>query len=255
MLSRFYVGKVAHHRGEPFHGFDYRVCYAWIDLDEIDEFCASSSLISRERMNLFSFYREDYLPGEGSLLEKVRIIVSEKTGVPYSGKVFALTTLRQMGVSMNPISLFYCYPEAEGAVGYVVVEVHNTPWGERHVYVLTWHQSASSVVHPKELHVSPFMPMTLDYEFDLPAPDQEIVVGINVFNSGKPKFSASLDLQVLPLTSTMVSKILFAYGWQPLMTAARIYYQAFRLWLKKARFYPHPSRRASTSHHSSKGIL
>jgi DUF1365 family protein len=68
MLSRFYVGKVAHHRGEPFHGFDYRVCYAWIDLDEIDEFCASSSLISQERINLFSYYREDYLPGEAKKL-------------------------------------------------------------------------------------------------------------------------------------------------------------------------------------------
>ena len=147
MLSRFYVGTVSHGRGAPAHGFSYRVWYAWLDLDGIDEFCSSSLLISKDKFNLLSYCRQDYLPGEGTLGDAVRTRVAEQTGAPFTGKVFALTTLRQLGVCMNPISLYYCYPAAKSEPGYVVVEVHNTPWGERHSYVLAWDEGAQEWRH------------------------------------------------------------------------------------------------------------
>ncbi len=255
MLSRFYVGTVSHGRGAPAHGFSYRVWYAWLDLDGIDEFCSSSLLISKDRFNLLSYCRQDYLPGEGTLGDAVRTRVAEQTGAPFTGKVFALTTLRQLGVCMNPISLYYCYPAAKSEPGYVVVEVHNTPWGERHSYVLAWDGGSSAIHQVKELHVSPFMPMDLDYEFALPAPGEELRVGIKVLKNGDMHFAASLDLQALPQGNGRASQVIFSYGWQPIMTAARIYYQALRLWLKKARFFPHPERGPLSSQHSRKSVL
>ena len=249
MLSKFYFGEVVHGRSKPAHEFSYRVCYAWIDLDEIDEFCRSKYWLSREGFNILSFYRGDYLPGNEPLGVTVKKRILEKTGQEFTGKVFALTTLRQLGLCMNPISLFYCYDNKVGQdPSFVVVEVHNTPWGERHSYVLTWQSAGKSVRHDKELHVSPFMPMDLEYEFDFSVPSKKLVVGIRLFRSGVPVFSAALDLESLPENQDVSLAVILKSGWQPLTTLFGIYFQALCLWLKKARFFPHPKRSATTQH-------
>ena len=248
MLSKFYIGNITHRRSLPVHGFSYRVCYAWIDLDEVDEFCGSRSWLSKGTFNLMSFYRSDYLPGEDSLIDAVKKRIVEKTGEHFTGKVFALTTLRQLGVCINPISLFYCYPRSDQSPSFVVVEVHNTPWGERHSYVLPWESGGKGVRRVKELHVSPFMPMDLEYEFDLSVPGEKVKVGIRVFHSGTPVFNATLDLESLPESRTMVRQVLVKSGWQPASIVCRIYFHALCLWLKKARFFPHPDRNATPQH-------
>ena len=79
---------------------------------------------------------------------------------------------------MNPVSFFFCFSGA--ALGEplqaVVAEVTNTPWGERHCYVLEADADSKSRAGPvevrnaKELHVSPFMSMDLTYVFGLRAP-------------------------------------------------------------------------------------
>ena len=254
MLSKFYAGKVLHERSTPAHEFSYKICYAWIDLDEIDEFCGSKYWLSRESFNLLSFYRRDYLPGKESLGITVKKRILEKTGQEFTGKVFALTTLRQLGLCMNPISLFYCYDELDQEPRFVLVEVHNTPWGERHSYVLPWQSAGKSVRQDKELHVSPFMPMDLKYDFDLSIPSKKLKVGIRVFRSGFSVFSAALDLEALPDSEDLTLRVILRSGWQPLTTIFRIYFQALCLWLKKARFFPHPDRTATTQH-SRNGTL
>ena len=255
MLSKFYIGDVTHQRSEPMHGFSYRVCYAWIDLDEIDEFCGSRYWLSKEGFNVMSFYRQDYLPGEEPLGDTVKKKIFEKTGERFVGKVFALTTLRQLGVCVNPISLFYCYSNTDQHPSFVVVEVHNTPWDERHTYILQWDSTGKSVRQLKELHVSPFMPMDLEYEFDLPVPGEELGVRIRVLRSGDPVFNAALDLQSLPLHKNIMRRVLLKSGWQPLIIVVRIYFQALCLWLKNARFFHHPDRSKITPQHRRNGIL
>ena len=252
MLSKFYIGNITHRRTAPVHGFSYKVCYAWIDLDEIDEFCGSRYWLSKETFNLMSFYRCDYLPGKQSLGDTVKKKILEKTGEYFTGKVFALTTLRQLGVCMNPISLFYCYSRSDQSPSFVVVEVHNTPWGERHSYVVPWESGGKGVRQVKELHVSPFMPMDLEYEFDLSVPDEKVRVGIRVLRSGAPVFNATLDLESLPENGAMSCQVLVKSGWQPLAVGFRIYFQALSLWLKKARFFPHPT---ATSQHPRNSVL
>ena len=46
-----------------------------------------------------------------------------------------LTNLRTLGHCFNPVSFYYCFDDAENLEA-VVAEVTNTPWGERHAYVL-----------------------------------------------------------------------------------------------------------------------
>ena len=52
------------------------------------------------------------------------------------GPIRLLTNLRCFGYVINPVSYFFCYDEAGRQVQWVLAEVHNTPWGERHCYVL-----------------------------------------------------------------------------------------------------------------------
>lgn len=246
MLSRLYQGRVTHHRRTPGHGFSYPVWYAWINLDEIDQFCRTSFWLSNERFNLISFYRQDYLPGNASLKGAVETLILERTGHEFSGDIYLLTTLRQLGYTMNPLSLYYCYGPGEAQPAYIVAEVHNTPWGERYTYVIESHGS-KKLVQEKQFHVSPFMPMDLDYEFRLPAPGERLQVDIQLLEQSLPIFNASLDLQAQSLTSNAIRNLLISHGWQSVRTIARIYFQALRLWMKKATFFSHPSRQQNRS--------
>ena len=67
----------------------------------------------------------------------------------------------------NPVSFYYCFDAAGAALEAVVAEVTNTPWGERHAYVLRLRgarrRGARRVA--KAFHVSPFMPMDHDYDW------------------------------------------------------------------------------------------
>jgi DUF1365 family protein len=71
-----------------------------------------------------------------------------------------------------PIAVYYCYDKPGGACcEYVVAEVTNTPWGERHSYVLEAPaQRPLATEFDKALHVSPFNPMNMTYRWYSNAP-------------------------------------------------------------------------------------
>ena len=71
------------------------------------------------------------------------------------GDVRLLTNPRAAGFVENPISVYYLYDGASGALVSAIAEVTNTPWGER---VRFGFHPGGDVV-PKSLHVSPFMDM------------------------------------------------------------------------------------------------
>jgi DUF1365 family protein len=243
VLSRLYEGHVSHYREEPAHGFSYSVWYAWLNLDEIEQVCALSPCLSRERLNLLSFYRQDYLPDDRPLKASVAHLIKQRTGTDFDGEVYLLTTLRQIGYSSNPISLFYCFRPGEETPAWILAEVHNTPWGERYTYLIEPDHTGRSQ-QPKDFHVSPFMPMDTEYEFTVPAPGHQLNVGIRVQQSGRQLFDASLNLRSCTLNRENLHRLLRHHHWQSLKTISRIYYQALVLKLKNARFFAHPRRQA-----------
>ena len=143
---------------------------------------------------------------------------------------------------MNPIACYYCFNEDETRLEYVVAEVTNTPWHERHSYVLQGPREGSwlRTAFDKQFHVSPFNPMDMQYHWRSSTPDHRLVLHMANMDAGERVFDASLSLSARPMTAANLNRILWRY---PLMTAKvglAIYWQALRLFLKGVPFFSHP---------------
>ena len=94
----------------------------------------------------------------------------------------------------------------------------------------------------KQFHVSPFMPMSIDYRWHFSQPDNALNVHMANLESGQKSFDATLRLSRLSINSFNLAKVLAIYPLMTVKVVSLIYFQALRLWLKKVPFYPHPNR-------------
>jgi len=245
--SAVYEGVVRHRRHAPHaHAFAYRVAQLYLDLDEVEQIFRGRWLWSTTRCNVAQFRRSDYLdPGEQSLAEAVRHRVLRATGHWTEGPIRLLTHVRYFGVVFNPVSFYYCFARDGQTLVAVLAEITNTPWKERHAYVLPIEsaQVCGRTLHwsfPKTFHVSPFMPIDCEYDWRFTVPGEDLRVHMNVFRDDARTFDATLNLERRPLSSAALARVLWRY---PLMTAqviGAIHWQALRLWLKRNPIHDHP---------------
>ena len=232
------------------HGFHYPVCYAWLDLAELDRVFAGRWFWSTRRPALAWWRRADYLGDPATPLDQaVRERVAGETGRLPDGPVRLLTLLRTFGHSFNPVSFYYCYDAADTRVDAVVAEITNTPWGERHAYVLPAASAAREDAglrfrFDKRFHVSPFMPMDQQYDWTLgdPGPGLRIRM-VNRAASGERVFDAVLALERREITGANLAGALARHPIASVDVLRQIYWQALRLWLKRIPFYDHPRAR------------
>jgi len=249
--SCLYRGHVRHQRPSPAHRFQYATSWVYLDLAEVDDVVQSSWTLSGNRFAPASYRRADHFGDPNlSMREAVQQFVEQKTGLRLEGPVRLLTQLRHFGLYFSPINIFYCFDEHETLVA-VVAEVSNTPWNERHLYVLfegnRRANSATRYSHPKEFHVSPFMGMDSQYEWSVRSPGEKLHLSLGCDREGKRIFQAHLHLKRSEISDGQIVRSLLRRPVAAVEIIGAIYFEAIRLWIKKCQFYPHPPQQLVSS--------
>lgn len=241
-----YHGRVEHHRRVPFrHGFSYRLFNVYLDLESLEVAYPQGWSWPSRFLAWARFSRRDHFGSpEQRLSECVRDLVNQRLGVRPEGPIRLLTHLRYWGFVINPVSFYYCFDADGSRVAAVVAEVQNTPWNERHCYVIDGRaiEPGESPEVPKEFHVSPFLEMAMHYRFRLSSPGDSLDVVIENWRAGELQFDARLTAKKAAWTRWNLLKLLLAHPWMTAKVFAAIYWQALRLWWKGATFVPHPGR-------------
>lgn len=253
MTSRLYEGTVRHRRFTPrAHAFEYRVALPFLDLDEVPEVFDERWLWSGRGPALAEFRRSDFLGDPAvPLVDAVRARIREVTGETHTGPIYLLANLRYFGYSINPITCYYCYAQDGERLEYLVAEVTNTPWEERHSYVLRGPESGQwlRTEFDKGMHVSPFNPMAMRYHWRSNLPGERLSLHLENHAAGAKVMDATLALEARPLTGASMARLLAVYPFMTARVGLAIYWQALRLFLKGVPFHTHPAKQALGARH------
>ncbi|UPT74342.1 MAG: DUF1365 domain-containing protein [Elusimicrobiota bacterium] len=248
--SALYQGTVRHRRFAPAeHSFTYSMFMVYLDLAEIDEVFRGRLLWSASGPSPARYRRQDHYGDPATPLhESIRALVEEKTGRRPAGPIRLLTNLAYWGWCFNPVSFYYCFDSSGTSVETVVAEVANTPWLERHMYVLDRRECAPgsetmAFRRKKEFHVSPFMDMDQEYAWFFRDPGAALTVHMESFEKGALLFDATMPLRRVEITGASLALALARWPFMTLHVVLGIHWQALRLWLKKVPVYTHPRYR------------
>jgi DUF1365 family protein len=221
----------------------------YLDLAELPEVFKGRWFWSTRRAALARFRREDYHgDSKQPLDEAVRELVKERTGVRPRGPIRMLTHLRYFGYVFNPVTFYYCFDASGEKVETIVAEITNTPWNERHAYVLpvaTAEKVGAKTFRyqfGKDFHVSPFMPMDCNYDWRFAQPADGLFVHMENWREGRVVFDATLNLHRRPISSAHLAHALLAFPAMTVKVVAGIYWQALKLILKRTPFFAHPKK-------------
>ncbi|MEO9180775.1 MAG: DUF1365 domain-containing protein [Acidimicrobiales bacterium] len=242
MKSVIYDGVVTHRRrataetGNVANEFQHHISMPFVFLDELDDFIALHPLWSRKPWHPVRFDRSDYLGDPTTPLdEAVRQAVSQRLGRRPSGQIAMLAHWRTWGWLFNPLTLYYCYSTNGNDIDAVVLEVTSTPWRERHVYVVDGKELRTRFA--KEMHVSPFLGMGLDYVMTWAPPDERLNFHLSARHGDTHVFDAGMVLTRRPASRSELGRLIRRRPLQTYGVSSHIYAQAARLAWKRAPFH------------------
>lgn len=249
MHSAIYTGRLRHRRFYPRrHEFCYRIVLFYLDLDELESLFSHTRYWSLNRFNLGCFKRSDYLGNPAvPLIDAVRQRAHELAGYCPNGPVRMLTNLRMWGFCFNPVTFYYLFNAGEENPALIVAEVNNTPWNQRHSYLVTC-DTQTGKTHSqfqKEFHVSPFNPLAMQYRWVSTAPAGSLLVHMENHGQGCNQgetclhMDATLSLNCQPWNAALLNKVLLLQPWNSIKVPFAIYWQALKLWIKGAPIYDH----------------
>jgi DUF1365 family protein len=240
MRSVLYEGTVWHERYDPPYRLEHSVFYVGLDLNEVETVARTLRVFSHNRFNLLSLNDHDYdllKSGEPSAL-----------AVAPGFYVSLLTIPRIMGYVFNPVSFLLTH-DAEGTLRHVAAEVHNT-WGERYVYDLASGGECAPYRSrvDKAFYVSPFLESEGAYGFEIREVDGgRLNILITETSEKGSVFAAGLSLSPKRLSTANLIGALIRFPLQNLKIIGAIHWHAIRIWLRGAKFHPHPNPASPTS--------
>ena len=215
----------------------------YLDLDELETVLKLSPFWSEKSWRPARFQRSDFLGDADIPLDQaVRKRIQEETGLWHDGPIRMLANLRYFGFNINPITCYYCFDKHE-QLQTIVTEVTNTPWNERISYVLQCdpNERFQRIQFKKQMHVSPFNPMNMNYKWTSNKPDQVLTLNLETEYGKQNHVDATMALKKIEMTANSLNKILISHPWMTVKVAAGIYWQALKLWIKKIPFHNHPT--------------
>lgn len=232
--SSLITAQVYHERLKPFnHRFIYSVFMIKFSISELSSL--KRPIFSINRFNLFSFYEKDYLDGsERPLQERITELLRSE-GMKVEGDIVLQTIPRMLGYGFNPVSFWYIYYK-DGTLEGIMAEVNNT-FGDRHYYLLQGFDDYKKITTKKVFHVSPFFAIEGEYQFTF-SPKS---VQINYFDPTELNYFFKSSLAQKSAEEFTTLALLKTFLKFPLMTfvvMGRIHWQALKLFMKKARYYP-----------------
>ncbi len=239
-----YFGRVQHRRTVPrARAFGYRLFLLYLDLDQAEAAFAGRWVWGWEKARPFSFRRRDYLgPIDVPLADAVRARVQSHLGRRPAGAIRMLTQVRCFGYVFNPVTLYYCFtPDAR--LDAVVAEITNTPWNERHTYVVDALEGAAvGARFAKAFHVSPFQPMQQEYDWTFAPPGEQLAVHMRSWQGGAVVHEAGLAMTRVPWSARALRRALLRHPAMAVKVILGIHWQALCLWLRRTPFFVHPRK-------------
>lgn len=242
--SALYYGAVLHRRTRPArHRLRYRVFSMLIDLDELPLLDRSLRFFSYNRFNIFSFQDRDHGSGERRPLRAHIEAVLKRHGIDIDGGAIRLLCMpRILGYVFNPLSVYFCYGH-DGKLVAILYEVSNT-FGERHNYLIEARGNTGQTISQtskKNFHVSPFLPLDLQYRFRIAPPAGTTAVSVHVHDKAGLILSASLSGERMELTNRALYRTFMLYPLLTLKVVGGIHWEALKLWRKGVKVHTKPS--------------
>ena len=213
-----------------------------LDLDELDELGRRLRLFSHNSWNLVSLHDRDFAGKvRAPLRPQIETKLAEAGYDLAGGRITLVCMPRLLGKGFNPLSVYFCH-DRDGRLAATIHAVRNT-FGERHDYVLPVEASPDGRVRQtcgKAFHVSPFMPMDLDYQFDLLPPGERVGVGVTVHDEAGMLLAASFAGERRDLTDGALLRAVVSHPWQLAGVLAAIHWEAVKMALKGFRLFAGP---------------